>query len=127
MENELIFRVVLAVVQATFLVTGAFSGLRNRKSRAVVVTRREGRLKLGAAGFLWLAMTSASVAFVVNPAWMGWSALPLPAWLRWTGVAIAFLALVLGQWAFLSLILRDAYSATVVMKDSHTLVTSGPY
>jgi len=127
MESELTFRVVPAVVLATFFLTGAFMGLRNRKSRAKVVTRREGRLKLGAIGFLSLAWMGASGAFVVKPALMGWSALPLPAWLRWTGVAITFLALVLGEWAILSLILRDAYSGTVVMKDSHTLVTSGPY
>ena len=123
----MIFRVVPAVVLATFFVTTVFMGLRSRKSRAKVVTRREGRLKLGAIGFVSLAWISASVAFVVNPAWMGWSAFPLPAWLRWTGVAIAFPAYVLGEWAILSLVLRDAYSGTVVIKDSHTLVTSGPY
>ena len=127
MNHGVVPRVVLAVVLVTFFVTGAFMGLRSRESRAKVVTRREGRLKLGAIGFLSLAWMSASVAFVVNPALMGWSALPLPAWLRWTGVAITFLALVLGEWAILSLILRDAYSGTVVIKDSHTLVTSGPY
>ncbi len=127
MNHDVVPRVVLAVVLATFFATAAFMGLRNRKSRAKVVTRREGGLKFGAIGFLSLAWMSASVAFVVNPALMGWSALPLPAWLRWTGVAIAFPALVLGEWAILSLVLRDAYSGTVVIKDSHTLVTSGPY
>ena len=128
MNYDVVFRVVLAVVLATFFVTGAFSGLRSRKLRAKVVTwRREGRLKLGEMGFFYLAGMGASVVFVVNPALMGWSALPLPAWLRWTGVAIAFPAFVLGEWAFLSLILKDAYSPSLVIKDSHSLVTSGPY
>ena len=127
MNHDIVFRVVPAVVLATFFVTSAFMGVRSRKSLAKVVTRRESRLKFGAAGFLWLAWISASVAFVVNPAWMGWSALPLPAWLRWTGVAITFPALVIGERAFLSLIWRDAYSPSLVIKDSHTLVTSGPY
>ena len=127
MNHDVVPRVVLAVVLATFFVTSAFMGVRSRKSLAKVVTRRESRLKFGAAGILWLAWISASVAFVVNPAWMGWSALPLPAWLRWTGVAITFPAYVLGGWAILSLVLRDAYSGTVVIKDSHALVTSGPY
>lgn len=127
MNHHVVPRVVLAVGLATFFVTAALMGLRNRKSRAKVVTRREGRLKFGAIGFLWLAWISASFAFVVNPALMGWSALSLPAWVRWTGVAISFPFLVLGGWAILSLVLRDAYSASVVIKDSHTLVTSGPY
>jgi len=126
-NEDVVPRIVLAVVLATFVVTGAFMGVRIRKSRAKVVTRRESRLKLGAVVFLSLVWVSASVAFVVNPALMGWSALLLPAWLRWTGVAITFLALVLGEWAILSLILKDAYSGTVVIKDSQMLVTSGLY
>ncbi len=127
MNHEVVFQGVVAGVLLTFFLGGALMGLRYRWSRGKVVKRREGRLKFGALGFLFLAWVSASVAFVVNPAWMGWSALPLPAWLRWTGVALAFPALVLGGWAILSLILRDAYSPSLVIKDSHTLVTSGAY
>ncbi len=100
-------------------------GLRFRWSRGKVVKRGEGRLKFGALGFLFLAWVSASVAFVINPAWMSWSALPLPASLRWTGVGVILVGFSLAFAAFRSL--GTNYSGTVVIKDSHTLVTSGPY
>ncbi len=125
MNHDIVFRVVVAGVLLTFFVVGALIGLRYRKSRGKVVTRGEGRLKFGALGFLELAWMSASVAFVGSPAWMGWSALDLPAWLRWTGVGVILATLSLPLSAFLSL--GKNYSGTVVIKDSHTLVTSGPY
>ena len=125
MTHDVVFQGVLAGMLVAFFVVSAYLGLLNRKSRSKVVTRRESRLKFGVAGSLWLVWISASVAFVVNPALMGWSALPLPAWLRWTGVAITLAAWILSGWAFYSL--RDSYSPTVVIKNSHTLVTSGPY
>ncbi len=106
-------------------VVGAFMGLRYRKSRGKVVTRGEGRVKFGALLFLELAWMSASVAFVVNPAWMSWSALPLPALLRWTGVGVILATFSLPLSAFVSL--GKNYSGSVVIKDSHTLVRSGPY
>ncbi len=125
MNHEVVFRVAVAGVLVTFFGVGAFMGVRFRWSRGNVVTRREGRLKLGALGFLFLAWVSASVAFVVNPAWMSWSALPLPASLRWTGVGVVVVTFSLALLAFLSL--GTNYSGSVVIKDSHTLVTSGPY
>ncbi len=125
MNHDIAFRAVVAGVLVTFVVVGAYIGLRIRKSRAKVVTRGEGRLKLGAAVFLELAWMSASVAFVVNPAWMSWSALPLPALLRWTGVGVIVATFIFTLPAFFSL--GKNYSGSVVIKDSHTLVTSGPY
>ncbi len=125
MNHDIIFRVAVAGVLVTMFVVGALIGLRYRKSRGKVVKRGEGRLKFGAAGFLELAWMSASVAFVVNPAWMSWSALPLPALLRWTGVGVIVATFIFTLPAFFSL--GKNYSGSVVIKDSHTLVTSGPY
>ncbi len=125
MNHDVVFRAVVAGVLVTFVVVGAYIGLRYRKSRGKVVTRGEGRLKLGVVVFLELAWMSASVAFVINPAWMSWSALPLPASLRWTGVGVILAIFGLPLSAFFSL--GKNYSGSVVIKDSHTLVTSGPY
>ncbi len=125
MNHDVVFRGAVAGVLVTFVVVSALLGLRYRKSWGKVVKRGEGRLKFGAAGFLSLAWMSASVAFVVNPAWMSWSALPLPVSLRWTGVGVILATIVFPLSAFFSL--GKNYSGTVVIKDSHTLVTSGPY
>ena len=125
MNHDIVFRVAVAGVLVTFVVVGAYIGFRYRKSRGKVVTRREGRLKLGVVVVLELAWMSASVAFVVNPTLMSWSALPLPALLRWTGVGVILAIFSLPLSAFFSL--GKNYSGSVVIKDSHTLVTSGPY
>ncbi len=62
---------------------------------------------------------------MINPRWMAWSALPLPDWLRWTGVLVFAAGLLL-----LSSTLRALgpnLTDTVVTRQEHTLVTGGPY
>jgi protein-S-isoprenylcysteine O-methyltransferase Ste14 len=67
----------------------------------------------------------AGVAWMINPDWMTWSSLPLPAWLRWLGVILAACAGVLVMWTFQNL--GQNLTDTVVTRQNHTLVTSGPY
>ncbi len=70
---------------------------------------------------LWLSV----VAYVVNPKWLGWSALSLPDWLRWTGTALAILAVPGVFWTFRAL--GTNVSETYLTKPGQTLVTNGPY
>lgn len=62
---------------------------------------------------------------MVNPRWMAWSSMDLPAWLRWTGVGIGALAGALLVWTLRSL--GGNLTDTVVTRREHTLVTRGPY
>ena len=62
---------------------------------------------------------------MVNPAAMAWSSLPLPIWLRWTGVALFAITAVLLIWTLRSL--GPNLTDTVVTRQAHTLVTRGPY
>lgn len=57
----------------------------------------------------------------------GWEgpSVPLPAWLRWTGVGIFTVAGGLLFWTFRSL--GSNLTDTVVTRREHTLVTHGPY
>jgi len=70
---------------------------------------------------LWLA----AIAYMVNPAWMAWSATPLPSWLRWIGVGIYASGLAMLTWTLRSL--GTNLTDTVVTRRAHTLVTHGPY
>lgn len=70
---------------------------------------------------LWLAV----IAYMVNPAWMEWSSLPLPTWLRWTGVGGCVIAAGLLTWTLRGL--GTNLTDTVVTRRVHTLVTHGPY
>lgn len=65
------------------------------------------------------------VAFTIDPAWMAWSAWPLPAGLRWCGAALGALAAGLVLWTLHSL--GKNLTDTVVTRREHTLITHGPY
>ena len=74
--------------------------------------------------FLW-SMALGLLVYIVNPAWMGWSIVRLPDWLRWTGIALAVSAIPLFYWILRSL--GDNVTDTVAVRKEHRLVTYGPY
>jgi len=72
-----------------------------------------------------LALWAGVIAFMINPALMAWSAIPLPAAARWTGVALTSVTVMLLIWTLRSL--GPNLTDTVVTRAAHTLVTRGPY
>jgi len=74
---------------------------------------------LGVVGIVGL------IAWLINPASMAWAAVPLPVWLRWTGVGLVLIAGLLLTWMFRTL--GRNLTDTVVTRKVHTLVTTGPY
>ena len=72
-----------------------------------------------------LAVWAGAIAFMIDPALMAWSAVPLPAGARWTGVGLTIVTAVLLTWTLLSL--GPNLTDTVVTRAAHTLVTRGPY
>ena len=64
-------------------------------------------------------------AYAINPEWMRWSQLQLPAWLRLCGAPVGFAAGSLIIWTFRTL--GPNLTDTVVTRKEHTLVTGGPY
>ena len=72
-----------------------------------------------------LALWAAVIAFMIDPAYMAWSSMPLPAGARWTGVALTIVTAMLLIWTLRSL--GPNLTDTVVTRAAHTLVTRGPY
>jgi protein-S-isoprenylcysteine O-methyltransferase Ste14 len=56
---------------------------------------------------------------------MAWSTVDLPAWLRWAGVIVGLAMLPVLYWVLRSI--GDNISETILTKESHGLVTHGPY
>jgi protein-S-isoprenylcysteine O-methyltransferase Ste14 len=87
--------------------------------------RKEGVFMLAtlrpAGAALWLGV----IAYMINPAWMAWSAMPLPSWLRWSGAGFSLLSIALLTWTLPTL--GTNLTDTVVTRERHTLVTRGPY
>jgi protein-S-isoprenylcysteine O-methyltransferase Ste14 len=87
--------------------------------------RKEGAFMLAtlrpAGGALWLS----TIAYMINPAFMAWSSVLLPVWLRWSGAVLSALAVALLIWTLPAL--GRNLTDTVVTRKEHTLVTRGPY
>jgi protein-S-isoprenylcysteine O-methyltransferase Ste14 len=64
-------------------------------------------------------------AYLLNPAWMAWSSMPLPEWLRMAGMGLFVVGAALLVWTLRSL--GPNLTDTVVTRKAHALVTSGPY
>jgi len=62
---------------------------------------------------------------MIDPGSMAWSHVSIPIWLRWTGVGVIILAVVLLVWTFRTL--GRNLTDTVVTRQQHTLVVDGPY
>lgn len=63
--------------------------------------------------------------YMVNPARMAWSSMPLPVWLRWVGIGLGAAGGALFVWTFPAL--GKNLTDTVVTRRDHSLVTTGPY
>jgi protein-S-isoprenylcysteine O-methyltransferase Ste14 len=72
-----------------------------------------------------LAVWAGVIAFMIDPALMAWSSLPLPAAARRSGVGLTLLTAVFLTWTLGSL--GPNLTDTVVTRAAHTLVTRGPY
>ncbi len=79
-----------------------------------------------AVGVLLLVLTVTSIAvYGLAPARLSWAALPLPEWVRWSGVGLVCVAFALLGWAQSAL--GRNWSIRVQVLQEHELVVTGPY
>ncbi len=125
MNQEAAFRAVLGVGFLAVLGITLHHRLKSWASKEELDRRQEGLFMLAtlrpAGLLLWLGV----IAYLVNPAWMAWSSVPLPAWVRWTGAGLFALGVGLLAWTLRRL--GTNLTDTVVTRRAHTLVTHGPY
>lgn len=120
-----VFRAIVAAILAGFVAHRAYYTRKvQHPTEAVLEQPKTGRATQ-IANLLALPALAATVIYIVKPAWLSWSALPLPLWLRWLGVAVALAGFGLLQWSQQSLG-RNWSDAPVLLEDQE-LVTSGPY
>lgn len=123
--SETPFRVTLVVVIVLAVVTVRYHRRRAASAGGPVSRQAEGwllmvLLRLAAAG-LWFA----TLAYLINPAWVAWAAWPLPASVRWLGAVAALFGCGLIGWTLASL--GTNLTDTVAARSTATLVTDGPY
>lgn len=118
------FRVVLLVGLLILLPIAAYQRARSATGERLD-RRQEGRFILFTLRPVGAACMAGLMAYIMNPHWMTWSSVPLPVWLRWTGVGLGVAAGGLLTWTLRSL--GKNLTDTVVTRRDHVLVTSGPY
>jgi protein-S-isoprenylcysteine O-methyltransferase Ste14 len=130
MNTESIFRTAFWVLFGGLMVMQVYFASRVRQAGERIKADREAIEREG----WWYAVVRAGgslslIAFLVlygiNPPWLGVLSVPLPDWLRWTGVALGVVSFVLYAWSQATL--GKAWSPHLQMREEHQLVTTGPY
>ena len=120
-----IFRIVLGIGFLLLLPFTAYHRIRSQATKEKLDRRQEGLFILLTLRPFGIASMVGLIAYIMYPAAMEWSSVPLPTWLRWIGVGLGIAAGLLVIWTLLCL--GKNLTDTVVTRKSHSLVTRGPY
>lgn len=125
MNDDAVFRwVLLAGMVVVFPIAG-YHRWRAHGTGEKLDRRQEGWFLLISIRLAGLATILPLIAFVIEPSWMAWSAVPLPAAVRWAGAVLGLLVAAFLFWTLHHL--GKNLTDTVVTRKHHTLVTNGPY
>jgi len=125
MNQDQTFRVVLVVGAMIVLPIMVYHRVRSQATGEVLDRWQEGAFILCTLRPVGAATMLGLVAYMIDPGWMAWSSVSVPAWLRWAGVGLGAIAGVLVTWTLGSL--GRNLTDTVVTRNVHRLVSSGPY
>jgi protein-S-isoprenylcysteine O-methyltransferase Ste14 len=125
MNQDAIFRSILIAGFLAVLLITLYHRIKSGASGEKLDRRQEGLFILATLRPLGLMLWLGVIAYMIHPAWMAWSSVPIPVWLRWTGAGVCALAVGLLTWTLRSL--GTNLTDTVVTRQAHTLVTHGPY
>lgn len=125
MSDDTMFRPILVAGFVAIVVITLYHRLKSWASGEKLDRRQEGLFILATLRPVGLMLWLGVIAYMVNPAWMAWSSVPLPSWLRWVGAAVCAIAAAFLLWTLRSL--GTNLTDTVVTRQTHTLITHGPY
>jgi protein-S-isoprenylcysteine O-methyltransferase Ste14 len=125
MSDDLSYRMGLVVLWAVFAPVAVFYRTRSNSSGEKLDRWQEGAFILFALRGAAAVGFAALVAFLIYPPLVAWATLPLPGFLRWTGMGFGAIGGCLMIWTFHTL--GRNLTDTVVTRKEHTLITSGPY
>lgn len=125
MSTEAAVRAASIVVMLLILPVGIYHRVKSQSTNEALDRRQEGMFILATLRPLGAVFWFGLFAWMINPAWMSWSSVTLPAWIRWMGVAVLLMGSGLFVWTFRSL--GTNLTDTVVTRKQHTLVQHGPY
>ena len=129
MDNEILFRVILLVVGIGYIVPRFYYRRKavqaNSSGESELRSVTESKLRLALMGVSGLGANLLVITWIVQTAWLNWSSLALPDWLRWVGAAMGVVAVWLGYLSHRTL--GTSYTATLKTMEGHRLVAQGIY
>jgi protein-S-isoprenylcysteine O-methyltransferase Ste14 len=124
MTGENVFRIMVLGIVALVASIGVYHRIRSFTGEKLY-RRDEGLVIMVALRLCGWSALLGVLTYLINPAWMKWSAVRLPAGLRWLGLPLGLVAV---AWVFWMLrTLGPNLTDTVNVRASATLVTEGPY
>ncbi|MEW5939887.1 MAG: isoprenylcysteine carboxylmethyltransferase family protein [Chloroflexota bacterium] len=125
MQSEIVFRVALPLLIFAFVAHRGYYGAKFKETAQSTLKKRKEGPASRIAGALGVIGLASLLAYVVKPEWMSWGSLPLPLWLRWSGLGVAFAGFALLQSSQDAL--GENWSDHPRMIKGQGLVTNGPY
>jgi protein-S-isoprenylcysteine O-methyltransferase Ste14 len=131
--EDLIFRILFGVLWFVFLIVrGVFGrkartpGLkRTRQERWEAATKYESGILVLLRLILMVFLIGFILIYAILPSWIAWAQLPVYSLLRWIGVVMGVIAILLIAWV--GNILGKHVSGQLELREKHQLVTTGPY
>lgn len=124
MPSETPFRIALVIVILLTMAVTAYHRIQARSGEKIS-HKEEGYLFATVLRLAGLALWISTFGYLIFPAAFQWASMPLPVWLRWTGVITGALCSLLMYWTLSSL--GKNLTDTVVTRAEAKLVTQGPY
>lgn len=124
--NETIFRIIAAVILFTGVGISTYFRRKADHDSGEKLSRKEDGtpmmivIRIGGL-ILWLS----PLVYLINPAWMAWSKIGLPEWVRWLGVGIGILCAFGIYWLFISI--GSGITPVSATRKEHQLSTNGLY
>lgn len=126
MDPENIYRIAALFLTLSGLsISGYFRRKADSSGGDDIDPREEGPIILNLRRIFGLSLWLSLLVYLINPDWMVWASLDLPAWVRWSGAGLMAICIPLIYWVFSSL--GKNVTVTVVTRKEHSLVTHGPY
>jgi protein-S-isoprenylcysteine O-methyltransferase Ste14 len=124
MSNETLYQALTAIL-LSITVGISISYRRRADQQGGQLSGANGLDLVAVLRLLSLLVLLPLFGYLINPAWVAWARVDLPAWLRWLGAGGALSASLLSIWVFRSIGLN--ISPSHATRADHQLVTHGPY
>ncbi len=124
--NENIFRILAAIILLTGMGISSYYRIKADKETGEKISRKvDGSVMMNFIKIVGLILWLSPFVYLINPAWMAWSKIGLPEWVRGLGVGLGILCVLGIYWLFSSI--GSGISPTSATRQQHMLSTKGPY